>query len=60
VSARLVQLSEADEEARAADKRLEARIEQLAAESRAANKLLEERITALVSGFGEFIANNQK
>jgi chromosome segregation ATPase len=60
VSARLVQLSEADEEARAADKRLEARIEQLAGESRAANKLLEERITALVSGFGEFIANNQK
>ena len=55
VSARLVQLSEADEEARAADKRLEARIAQLAEESRSANKLLEERIASLVSGFGEFI-----
>jgi hypothetical protein len=49
VSARLVQLSEADEEARAADKRLEARIEQLAEEGRATNK----RIDAMVSAIGE-------
>ena len=56
VSIRLVQLSEADS-------RLEARLDQLAdtvtrhaEESHAANKLLDERITALVSGFGEFIA----
>ena len=56
VSARLVQLSEADEEARAADRRLEARIEQLANESRAANKQLEERIEMLVSRFGEVLA----
>jgi hypothetical protein len=55
VSIRLVQLSEVDTEARAADKRLEARIEQLAAESRAANTNLEERIASLVSGFGEFM-----
>ena len=55
VSARLVQLSEVDEEARAADKRLEARIAQLADESRAANKLLEARIETLVSAFGELI-----
>jgi len=60
VSARLVQLSEADEEARAADKRLEERIAQLAAESREANKELEARIAALVSGFGQFIAENRK
>ena len=56
VSVKLLQLSEADEEARAADKRLEDKIAQLAEESRAANKLLEERIGTLVSGFGEFIA----
>jgi hypothetical protein len=63
VGIRLVQLSETDS-------RLEARIEQFAEETRkaaeesraaarearAANKLLDERITALVSGFGEFIA----
>jgi DNA-binding transcriptional MerR regulator len=60
VSARLVQLSEADEEARAADRRLEARIEQLAAESRAANKQLEERIETLVPAFGELIRQLSK
>ena len=60
VAVRLVQLSEADEEARAADKRLEARIEQLAAESRVANEQLKDRIAALVSGFGEFIAKGGK
>jgi hypothetical protein len=51
VSTRLVQLSEADEEARAADRRLEARIEQLAEEGRATNK----RIDAMVSAIGEII-----
>jgi hypothetical protein len=49
VSSRLVQLSEADEEARAADKRLETRIEQLAEEGRATDK----RIDAIVSAIGE-------
>ncbi len=53
VSARLVQLSEADEEARAADRRLEARIAQLADESRAANKQLEAGIETLVSAFSQ-------
>jgi chromosome segregation ATPase len=56
VSVRLVQLNEADAEARAADKRLEARIKQLAA----ANEQLKDRIAALVSGFGEFIAKSGK
>lgn len=51
VSTRLVQLSEADQEARAADKRLEARIAQLAEEGRATNK----RIDDMVSGIGELI-----
>jgi hypothetical protein len=51
VSVRLVQLSEADEEARAADKRLEARIAQLAEEGRATNQ----RIDDMVSGIGELI-----
>jgi chromosome segregation ATPase len=60
VSARLVQLSEADEEARAADRRLEARIQQLADESRAANEQLEERIETLVSRFGEVLAKLAK
>ena len=60
VSVRLVQLSEADEEARAADKRLEARIEQLAEQSRAANKQLEERIETLVSRFGEVLSKLAK
>ena len=55
VSARLVQLSEADEEARAADRRLGERITQLADESRAANKQLEARIETLVSAFGDLI-----
>jgi hypothetical protein len=55
VSVRMVQLSEADEEARAADKRLEAHIEQLAAEGRATNK----RIDDLVSGIGERIRTMQ-
>jgi chromosome segregation ATPase len=59
VSTRLVQLSEADEEARAADKRLDARIQQLADESRAANKQLEARIETLVSAFGELIRHRQ-
>jgi hypothetical protein len=49
VGIRLVQLSEADQEARAADKRLEARIEQLAEEGRATDK----RIEAMVSAIGE-------
>jgi hypothetical protein len=55
VSIKLVQLSEADEEARAADRRLESRIEQLAAEARAANQDLGERIATLVSAFGEIL-----
>jgi len=50
------QLSEADEEAR----RLEARIQQLADESRAANKQLEERIETLVSRSGEVPAKLAK
>lgn len=49
VSIRLVQLSEADAESRAADKRLEARLEQLAEEGRTASK----RIDAMVSAIGE-------
>jgi chromosome segregation ATPase len=56
VSIRLVQLSEADEEARAADKRLEARIAQLAEEGRATNK----RIDDMVSGIGELIRHLPK
>jgi outer membrane murein-binding lipoprotein Lpp len=50
-------------ESREADKRLEARIdqlgekiEQLAAESRAADQRLSDRIDAMVSGIGQFIS----
>jgi hypothetical protein len=68
MGARLVQFSEQSQEA---DSRLAARIEQvadtvgrLAEEGRAADKRLDERITALISGFGGFIAKldqrNQK
>jgi hypothetical protein len=43
------------EQTQEADRRLEARIEQLAAESREADKRLGERIDAMVSGIGEFM-----
>ena len=61
---RLIQFAE---ESRDADKRLEARIEQIAEESRKAaeesreaDKRLGARIDSLVSGFGKFIAENKK
>ncbi len=61
--ARIVELTEKiiliGEESQQADRRLEARIEQLAEESRAADRRLGERIDALVSGLGEFIARRQ-
>jgi prefoldin subunit 5 len=60
LSVRIVQMSEETQEANAqmreADRRLEARIEQLAD----ANEQLKDRIAALVSGFGEFIAKSGK